>query len=210
MDTVIADEVTAGGTTRSGGLELSRKSPRPNSAELPLRDYLGRSTPDRFISPWTPENLGHRTRVIPTDRRKQPLLDPADDRHPFGAYLTITPGDPVELAAAVCLFGSVDVGLQIPDFAIQQFETGQPWSPREPYQQPNIIGSHDVTVRGCSYGMFELLTWGERYLMDDAFYSRFCEDAKVYLSQKFLRTGKFPEGFNTTLCHLDIKALMRT
>jgi hypothetical protein len=208
MDTVLAKKATSAGTTHSRGLGFSKRSSRPNTVELPLRDYLNRSTPDRFMTPTTPRDLEHLTGVTSTGGQKRPSLDPSDERHPFGAYLTIAPGDPVGLASAAALFGAVDVGLRIPDFAMQQFEAGQPWSPREPYGQPNILGRHDVTVIGCSDDMFDLVTWGQRHRMDDLFYRRFCDDAKVYVSQQFLRSGKFPAGFNTTQLHLDLKALM--
>lgn len=145
-------------------------------------------------------------------RQKTGLLDAAGRRHRVGAYVAITPGNPTELAAACYLFGTVGVGLRMPEFAEEQFEQGKPWSTRGRYGTATIVGGHYVPVvgrTGGADGVFDVVTWGRLQRMETGFYRRWCDEALVYLSLEMLRADVSPEGFDLARLRADLQAFVR-
>lgn len=141
-------------------------------------------------------------------RQRTGVLDANGVRHKVGAYLSITPGDPHELAAAVYIFGSVGVGLRFPAYAMDQFDAGETWDTR--YGNPDIAGGHYVPVVGRHSGLFDLVCWGRLHTMSEKFYRRYCDEAVVYLSEEFVSaTSESPEGFDLPRLRADLKAFRR-
>lgn len=141
-------------------------------------------------------------------RRRIGVRDTAGRRHRIGAYVALTPGDPDQLAAATYIFGAVGVGLRFPDYAMTEFESGQPWAVR--YGSPQIDGGHYIPVvgRGAN-GNFHTVTWGRVQEMTPGFYRRYCDEALVYFTEEFLTAGVSPEGFDRAQLLIDLHAFTR-
>lgn len=141
-------------------------------------------------------------------RRRIGIADATGRRHRVGAYVALTPGDPDQLAAAAYIFGSVGVGLRFPDYAMDEFDAGQPWALH--HGTPKIEGGHYIPVCGRGVnGNFHTITWGKPQEMTEGFYRRFCDEAIVYFSPEFLTAGVSPEGFDRAQLLTDLQAFTR-
>lgn len=99
---------------------------------------------------------------------------------------------------ALWMFGSVYLGFDCPESALQQFDAGQPWTvvPGSP-----IAGGHAVPVQYADLGSYQVVTWGRLQQMDQAFMSEYVSEAWVVITDDWLeKNGSTPEG-------LDLQAL---
>lgn len=112
-------------------------------------------------------------------RRNTGLVDAQGNRHKIGAYVRLTPGNLDHLHEALYLFEAVGIGIQFPDSAMDQFNSGQPWSP---LNGSPIEGGHYVPVIASKPGMLYCVTWGKTQPMTEAFYTRYCDEAYGILS----------------------------
>jgi hypothetical protein len=102
------------------------------------------------------------------------------------------------LKEALYLFGSIYLGIQVPQSAEDQFQNGEPWTyvPGSP-----IIGGHAVPIQEIlapGYNdMIHIVTWGQIQPMSRSFFSHYCEEAWVVLSPDwFNASGVDTDGFN--------------
>jgi len=137
-------------------------------------------------------------------RRKVGVVDALGTRHKVAAYLALEPGNVKQLAEAAYLFGAVGIGLEFPDSAMDQFNKGEPWSFR---RGSRIEGGHYVPVVGFRDGYIDVVTWGRVQRMTQAFYTRYCDEAIVYLSPEYLTGGKSPEAFDAATLQRDLAAV---
>ncbi|MFE2998655.1 hypothetical protein ACFXG4_27090 [Nocardia sp. NPDC059246] len=140
-------------------------------------------------------------------RRTTGILDANGTRHIVAAYAALTRGDDVELATAAYLFGAVGIGIQVPAYAMDQFNRGAAWDLSN--GDGTIQGGHYVPVVGRDAdGNLLVVTWGKVQAMTPAFYRRFNDEAIAYLSPEILSsTGTSPEGFNLAQLQADLSAV---
>jgi hypothetical protein len=109
---------------------------------------------------------------------------------------------------AVDLFGSLYIGLDIPDTAMQQFMAGEPW---DVVKGAQIEGGHAVPVQywGTNEaGEIGVVTWGKLQRMTRAFWRAYVEEAWVVISQDWLNAnGDTIEGFDLAQLEADFTAL---
>lgn len=137
-------------------------------------------------------------------RRKTGLIDANGKRHTVSAYLAITPGNKLELKQAIELFSNVGIGIQFPSSAMDQFHAGRPWSV---VSGSSIEGGHYVPAVGYDSKYVYVITWGKVQKMTWSFFTRYCDEAIVYLSQEFLTGGKSPEGFDAKTLQANLAQL---
>lgn len=160
--------------------------------------------------PYTGENVtdqGTDMQVAASYRRRIGIVDALGNRHKVAAYVSLTPGDPDQLAAAAYVFGAVGIGLRVPEYAEAEFAAGRPWDVR--HGNPGIVGGHYVPVISRRGGNFDVITWGAVQQMTPAFYRRYCDEAIVYFSREFLTAGISPDGFNLDQLTRDLKVFTR-
>lgn len=102
------------------------------------------------------------------------------------------------LKEALYLFGSVYLGINVPQSAEDQFANGEPWTyvPGSP-----IVGGHAIVLQEIAppgaWDMLHVVTWGQLWKMDRAFFHNYCEEAWVVLSPDWLNaSGVDPDGFD--------------
>lgn len=109
---------------------------------------------------------------------------------------------------AVDLFGSLYIGLEVPDTAMQQFDNGEPW---DAVRGAQIEGGHAVPVQYWGtdeHGEIGVVTWGKLQRMTRAFWRTYVEEAWVVISQDWLETnGDTIEGFDLTQIEADFRLL---
>jgi len=137
-------------------------------------------------------------------RRKVGVLDGGGKRHKVAAYLGITPGDPVEHAVALYLFGAVGLGIEVPSSAITQFNVGKPW---DVAKRSSILGGHYIPLVAKRNNMFSCVTWGRIQPMTMKFLQKYCDQSIVYVSEEMLTNGKSLEGFDKATLLADLNAL---
>lgn len=127
--------------------------------------------------------------------------------HKLGGYMAIEPSNWTEILEALFLFGSVGLGIQVPDYAESEFETRHKWSVRSGGQ---IVGGH--WIEGVSYDHthgLELVTWGSKIPVTKGFIEKFCDAPFALLTPEILDpvSGKSPEGFDLAQLQADLAAL---
>lgn len=127
------------------------------------------------------------------------IVDAHGQRHKLGGYLALEPGNLDDLHEALWLFGAVGIGIEFPDYAMEQFERGRKWSYR---RGGRIDGGHYVPLVALRAGgsrTMELVcvTWGKTQHITEAFYKRYCDEAYAYVTTDMMDDhGKSPQGFD--------------
>lgn len=127
-------------------------------------------------------------------RRTTGVLDARGVRHKIDAYVSLGAGNVKELALATYLFGAVGVGLQLPGFAMDQFDHAEPWST---LATPSDKEGHYVTCIGRnSHGDFICVTWGRLQAISANFLATYMDEGIAYLSLERLRNSVSPRGYD--------------
>lgn len=136
-------------------------------------------------------------------RVKTGIIDSTGKRHRIRAFVAVDPKDWATMMTALYLFEVVEVGIQFPQSASQQFNAGKPWSV---VKGSPIEGGHDIPLV-ARRGETELVTWGKRISATKGFLEAYIDEAFVPLTDEMLVKGKSLEGFDTTALLADLKAV---
>ena len=150
-----------------------------------------------------PTDQGSNVRDVLKYRRATGILDAANQRHQIGAFVKLDQSNPTEIYQALYLFQAVGLGLQFPDSAQQQFQSGEPW---DVVPGAKIEGGHYVPLVARRANL-EIVTWGALQQMTEAFLTKYCDEAWAYISVEDLTSGVDPEGFALTQLQSDLAAL---
>ena len=122
------------------------------------------------------------------------------------AYASCSTSDLDDVRACINLFGFCDLGFNVPDYAIQQFENGQPWSVLP--GQHSIVGGHDVIAVDYDPTSFRCVTWGGLQTMTLPFWQAFVDEAfGVVLPEWVAANGQSPSGLNLQQLLADVGQL---
>lgn len=115
--------------------------------------------------------------------------------------------DLAKIHDALWMFGSVYLGFDCPESALEQFDADQPWTvvPGSP-----IAGGHAVPVQYAGTGNvpYQVVTWGRLQGMTQAFVDEYVEEAWVIITNDWLdKNGHTPEGLNLQALGADLAAL---
>lgn len=118
------------------------------------------------------------------------------------AQLDATNIDLVKLC--VSIFGSVNIGMNFPSSAMDQFDTGATWTP---VAHARSEGGHCVCVVGYDATTFTCVTWGRAQKMDLAFWKKYVvpeKDVWVAIDTDWLRkVGTSPAGLDVVTLNAD-------
>jgi len=125
-------------------------------------------------------------------RRQTGILDSRGLRHKIGAYLWLEPGNVKHIIAATYLFGAVGLGIRFPDSAMDQFDSGQPWSP---VGGSLVSNGHYVSLVANRRNPV-CVTWGKLQEITEGFIRTYCDEAVAMISADYLTAGKTTDGFD--------------
>lgn len=109
------------------------------------------------------------------------------------AFAKVDVNNWTEIQQAISIFGSISVGFEFPQFAMDQFNAGLPWDVQSTNNQ--IIGGHAVDVGGYTQdGNLQLVTWGQLQEMTGAFWNRYVDEAWAVITPEWLNTQGFTPG----------------
>jgi hypothetical protein len=110
--------------------------------------------------------------------------------HKILAFAQVDHTNVDEVDAALYLFGHVQVGINFPASAMDQFNEGQPWDVA-PYA--TIEGGHAVDMGSWN----EVVTWAQRQRFTSAFWRTYVEEAWVVITPEWYDAqGRNPEGID--------------
>jgi hypothetical protein len=114
--------------------------------------------------------------------------------HKSDATGVIDPSNTHHLKWCMQLFGSCRLGVNLPESAMTQSNTGQPWTvvPGSP-----IDGGHDVPILYYDKDWFYINTWGLITKVSPEFIAQYCDEAHCELYFDWVRSqGTAPSGFS--------------
>jgi hypothetical protein len=150
---------------------------------------------------------GTEIRVSLKYRQQTGMIDAGGKRHKIDAYLALNL-DVDEALEAAYIFSAVEIGINVPNTMIPQFNANQPFDV-VPGAKDTGEG-HDVTIVGFDGTYILIVTWGVLWKMTLAFFKAYCEEAWALLSEGFLKSGLSPEGLDLTALDADLAALNTT
>jgi hypothetical protein len=128
--------------------------------------------------------------------------------HNIDAYAQIDPANAGEIRAAIYLFGSVYLGIQLPLSA-----QGKPfWSVPSygPTQDgtPGSWGGHCIPIVGYSDAGMHVITWGQKFTMSWSFLRTYADEAYGVLSLDWMnKAGLSVSGFDLKTLQADLGAI---
>lgn len=126
--------------------------------------------------------------------------------HRILAYGKVDVGNRAHVEQAIYLFGAVNLGVNLPKSAEEQFNAGQPW---DYVKGSRILGGH--CVPGMRYGRdgsTDIVTWARVVMMTALFWRHYVEEAWFVLTRdRADQLGNSPSGFNLFQLGEDLAAL---
>jgi hypothetical protein len=95
-----------------------------------------------------------------------------------------------EMTAAIYLFGSVYLGVNLPGNAEEQFENHKPWTVSVPQEAP--VGGHCVIATGYNNLGIDLITWGAVQSATWEWWEAYGEEAWVVIPEVFTEIDHGP------------------
>jgi hypothetical protein len=119
--------------------------------------------------------------------------------HKIVAFAQVDHKNFSEMKVALDLFGSVYLGIQVPQSAEDQFSAGQPWTI---VTGSPVIGGHAINLQKWDADYMYPVTWGTLWKMDEAFWLAYGDEAWIIITDDWINQhGMTPEG-------LDLKGLL--
>jgi hypothetical protein len=106
--------------------------------------------------------------------------------HKIVAYASLDVGNLDEIRQAIALFGSISIGMNFPDSAMDQFDTGQTW---DVVKGARIEGGHCVLAGAYDKDGVGIVTWGAETRMTWKFWQKYVDEAWVCLDEDGLTTA---------------------
>lgn len=121
------------------------------------------------------------------------------------AYAQIDSSNLALVQSCIAAFGVVYAGFSVPQSAVQQFNSGQPWAVAGRSQ---IVGGHCVPLVAYDATSLSCITWAAVQKMTTQFYQRYFSETWVPISTDWLETtGLTPSGLNGVAANAQFQAL---
>jgi hypothetical protein len=132
--------------------------------------------------------------------------------HKVLGFASVALRDRVQAQTACWLFGSVYIGVALPDFAAQGDVYTVPWvvplGGPVGSAAPNPDNGHCIVAVSYDADNLYVVTWGEIKSMSWEFYDAYAEEAFAVISKDFIEAnGLDPAGFDLAAIEKDVKQL---
>lgn len=128
--------------------------------------------------------------------------------HKLGIYLALEPGNKEQILEALYLGGTVGLGIQVPAYCDEEFETKRKWSLQSANDQ--IVGGH--WIEGVSFDHIrglELVTWGSKIPVTWGFIEKNCDAPFALLSTEILDSTYKHAGLDWATLQADVNEITR-
>jgi hypothetical protein len=118
------------------------------------------------------------------------------------AAISVDPANITHIQWAINIFGGGVAGWNLPASAENQTDAGKPWTV---VKGSPILGGHATAVSGYDPTGVTLETWAEQQEAAWSFFSAYCEEFWIFLTQQWIdeNTGNSPVGLNLTSMSID-------
>jgi hypothetical protein len=107
----------------------------------------------------------------------------------LGFTAPVSIGSEDDIKNAIYLGGGLDIGIQLPQSAEEQFPNEWTWQPASP-----TLGGHDVWLTGYTEDYVSLVTWGQLIRCTWQFLKNAMDEAHVVVMPQAITAGKGPTG----------------
>lgn len=127
--------------------------------------------------------------------------------HKISAFASVNISSLTDMRLALRWFGSVYLGINVPQSAEDQFSAGQPWAV-DPNANNSIIGGHCVVMQEWDPQFARVVTWGALQRMTWGWFEKYGEEAWVVVTPDFAKSnGLEASGVSVAQLVADFKAL---
>ena len=128
----------------------------------------------------------------------------------ISAWVQIDPTNLEHVRQAIHVFGGVQIGVQLPNSAMDQFNSNQDWTVVA--NDGGIAGGHDIF--GCGYpdgNSLAIISWGRALLASLPWIAKYCDEMYATVSMDWLdmRSGLSPSHLNLDALKQDLLALQQ-
>jgi hypothetical protein len=132
--------------------------------------------------------------------------------HKVQAFTSLELTNQLEAQTATYLFGSVYIGVSLPDFAVQGDMLTVPWvvpaGGPVGNAAPNPQNGHCIPAVAYDAENLYIVTWGELKAMSWGFYNAYADEAYGVISEDFIEpSGDTAAGFNLAALKADLAKL---
>lgn len=123
----------------------------------------------------------------------------------ISAWASIDPANLTAIKQAIWIFGGIDIGINVPSSAMDQFNAGQNW---EYVPKSAIEGRHSICVFGYGTHGCACITWRRIQYMSWEFFSAYCDEAYAIITPDWLKAdGKTEFGLDLATLQSDLEAI---
>jgi hypothetical protein len=124
----------------------------------------------------------------------------------IAGWASINPHSIDNVKKGVYLFGGIDIGIQVPQSAMDQNAAGKAWD-----MVPNdggIVGGHSIPVLGYGAEGCTCITWGMLQQMSWEWFQAYCDEAYCVISPNWLaQSGEAPNHLNLAELQADLATI---
>jgi hypothetical protein len=126
--------------------------------------------------------------------------------HKINGWAAIDNTNILNVKQGVYLFGSVNIGVQLPNSAMDQTQAGQSWDVVA--DDGGIDGGHCIPIMGYGADGCTCITWGALQQMSWDWFLKYCDEAYAEISLDWLNAnGLAPNSLNMAALQADLAAL---
>jgi hypothetical protein len=126
--------------------------------------------------------------------------------HKINGWAAIDNTNILSIKQGIYLFGSVNIGVQLPNSAMTQTQAGQSWDVVA--DDGGIDGGHCVPLMGYGAAGCTCVTWGQLQQMSWPWFLKYCDEAYAEIALDWLNAnGEAPNSLNIDALTADLNAL---
>ena len=123
----------------------------------------------------------------------------------IAGWASIDPSNLTAVKQAIWIFGGIDIGIQVPQSAIDQFNAGQNWELVK--GSPNV-GGHSICVFGYGAHGCAAISWGRIVYMSWEFFAAYCDESYAIVTPDWINAkGTTEFGLDLATLQADLDAL---
>jgi hypothetical protein len=130
--------------------------------------------------------------------------------HHLLGFATANTANQTEIQQAIALFGTLDIGMDVPNFIMAGNAPPLLWDVVA--DDGGTAGGHSVVCIGFRIvnGVLQIgfISWGTIYWMTWAYWTKYVDEAYALLLATWVRANATPSGFNLTEMQADIAAIV--
>jgi hypothetical protein len=123
--------------------------------------------------------------------------------HKTGAFTKVGLNEK-DIQTGLYLFNGLDIGIQLPVSAIDQFRKGKTW---KYVRGSRIEGGHCVILNYYDDKYYKLVTWGKLVLVEKKFVYEYMDEGYADISEDYIIGGKTKQGFDMPTLIEDLKLI---